>query len=358
MTPTVRARVVEAAPAYRGARGYEMEWAEDESTTTTWSHESAQPALQYAASFLNSEPAPRSARSDQFPSARSDQFASARSDQFPSARSDQVQVVRYEVPPPPAPMPAPVPMQSFHVQATPRPRFVPPPRIDDEFEPAIGTERALGAVVWTVLSAAGLFCAVLFMHLIVSDGTNDARKSAELAPASAPSAPIAAAAAPSAPAPQVQEVAAQDATKPEPAAPQPAAAVATAPVVEPKQTSKLTAPKAAPARQTKHTQRAPKPAPAKHVARPAPQPAKQTVRVEQAPAPAAHAMGTLRVNSLPWSQVFVDGKLVGNTPQMGLPLPAGHHKLKLVNEPLEMTKVFSVQIQPGQVVTKTVNLSQ
>ena len=69
-------------------------------------------------------------------------------------------------------------------------------------------------------------------------------------------------------------------------------------------------------------------------------------------------MGTLRVNSLPWSEVFVDGKPVGNTPQMGLPLPAGRHKIKLVNTPLEMSKVFSVELEPGQVVTKTINLSQ
>jgi hypothetical protein len=331
MTPTVRARIVEAPPAYQGAGGYEMEWSEEESTTTTWGHENAQPALRYATSLLNREP----------------QSAA------PSARSDQVHVVRYEPPPPPAPTPVP----SFHVEA-PRPHFVRAPLIDDELEPAIGTERALGALVWTVFGAAGLFCALLFMRLVVSDATSDTHKSVE--PAAVPSAPIPAAA-PSAPAPQVQEVAVPQpaapaiAAKPEPA-PQPAAIVAAAKVAAPKHAPQVIAPKHASPR---HAQplRAPKPAPVKRMATPAPKPEKHAVHVEPA-APAPHAMGTLRVNSLPWSEVFVDGKLVGNTPQMGLPLPAGHHKIKLVNAPLEMTKVFSVEIAPGQVLTKTVNLSQ
>jgi hypothetical protein len=330
MTPTVRARVVDAGRTYQGATGYEMEWSEDESTTTTWGHENAQPALQYATSFLNREPVSAP----------------------PSARSDQVQVVRYELPPPPA-------VPAFHVEA-PRPRFAPIPQSTEEMEAAIGKERLLGAFVWTVLGAAGLFCAVLFMRLLVSDGASDARTTA--APVAAPSAPIAAAAAPSAPAPKVQDTAAaaiaakpEPAASPEPAAPKAAAPVAAPKVVEPKHVAKPIASKASP----KHAQprRAPKPAPAKRVARPEPKPEKQAARVEPA-APAARAMGTLRVNSLPWAQVFVDGNLVGNTPQMGLPLSAGNHKVKLVNPPLEMTKVFSVKIEPGQVVTKTINLSQ
>jgi serine/threonine-protein kinase len=325
MTPTVRARVVDARPTYQGATGYEMEWSEDESTTTTWGHDNAQPALQYATSFLNREPVSAA----------------------PSARSDQVQVVRYELPPPPA-------TPTFHVEA-PRPRFAPVPQSTEEMEAAIGKERVLGAFVWTVLGAAGLFCAVVFMRLLVSDGASDARANA--APAVAPSAP-----APSAPAPNVQQPAAAPiAAKPEPAVnPEPAAPKAAAPVIapevaEPKQAPKPVAAKPSP----KHTppHRAPKPARAKHVARPAPKVEKRPAHAEPA-APAPRAKGTLRVNSLPWAQVFVDGKLVGNTPQMGLPLSAGRHKIKLVNPPLEMTKVVSVEIEPGQVVTKTINLSQ
>lgn len=330
MTPTVRARV---------ATSYAMEWSEDESTTTTWGHERAQPAIQYATSFI--QRAPVSSTPPPAPPQ-------------PQVRTDQVQVVRYEMPPPP----------SFTTSS-----YAPPPRpqlalaetfaIPDTLETELGTsERLLGAVVWTVLSAAGLFCALLFMRLIVSEGTN--APSPSIQPEAAPSAPVTphlpeVVAAP-AEAPKAAEI--EVAAKPEPKAaapianaePTPAAPKLVAPkVVQPKHAAKLSAPKPVAA----------KPSAPKHVATPSPKPQKTAVHVASAPvATAAPAMGTFRVNSLPWSEVFVDGQSVGNTPQMGLPLPAGHHKIKLVNPQLEMTKVFTVQIGPGQVVTKTINLSQ
>ena len=36
--------------------------------------------------------------------------------------------------------------------------------------------------------------------------------------------------------------------------------------------------------------------------------------------------GTLRINSRPWSQIFVDGRKVGNTPLLNLTLAAGSTK--------------------------------
>jgi len=74
------------------------------------------------------------------------------------------------------------------------------------------------------------------------------------------------------------------------------------------------------------------------------------------PAPAVAGGGTLRVNSRPWSQVFIDGKLVGNTPQLGISLASGSHKLKLVSPDLGMTKQLTVQIDKGKTTTKVVNL--
>jgi hypothetical protein len=74
------------------------------------------------------------------------------------------------------------------------------------------------------------------------------------------------------------------------------------------------------------------------------------------PAPVVAGGGTLRVNSRPWSQVFVDGKLVGNTPQLGISLAPGTHKLKLVSPDLGMTKQLTVQIEKGKATTKVVNL--
>lgn len=323
MTPTVRARV---------ATSYEMEWSEDESKTTTWGHERAQPAIQYTTSFIRSAPPPPPSISSAPPPVPPQ----------PQVRTDQVQVVRYEMPPPPEPISYAQP---------PRP-YVQPARqqlaVADTLDTELGTsERVLGAVVWTVLGAAGLFCALLFMRLIVSEAANAASASNQPQPAPSAAAPIT-------PTPHVPELAAAPVEAPEPAAniePKVAAPKLVAPkVVQPKHTAKLSTPKPAPA----------KPAAPKHVAKPAAKPEKPSVRTTTAPAATAApaAMGTLRLNSLPWSEVYVDGKLAGNTPQMGLPLPAGHHKIKLVNPPLEMTKVFSVQIGPGQVVTKTINLSQ
>ena len=52
----------------------------------------------------------------------------------------------------------------------------------------------------------------------------------------------------------------------------------------------------------------------------------------------------------------MDGRLVGNTPQMNLALPAGSHKIKLVNPQLGMTKNVNVKIQAGKVETKIVDM--
>ena len=68
--------------------------------------------------------------------------------------------------------------------------------------------------------------------------------------------------------------------------------------------------------------------------------------------------GTLRINSLPWAEIYLDGHFVGTTPQANLLLGAGHHRVKLVNQPMEMSKTFVVEIQSGKVVTKSMNLSQ
>jgi hypothetical protein len=77
-----------------------------------------------------------------------------------------------------------------------------------------------------------------------------------------------------------------------------------------------------------------------------------------APAAASGHGGTLRINSRPWAQVFVDGRLVGNTPQPALQLNAGNHQIKLVNQPMGLTKSFSVSIKAGQMVTKVLNLAE
>ena len=77
-----------------------------------------------------------------------------------------------------------------------------------------------------------------------------------------------------------------------------------------------------------------------------------------APATKAHAAagggktGTLQINSRPWADIYIDGKLVGHTPQMGLTLSAGKHSIKLTNPSMGLTKKLSVTIRPGETVKK------
>jgi len=71
----------------------------------------------------------------------------------------------------------------------------------------------------------------------------------------------------------------------------------------------------------------------------------------------ASGPGTLRINSRPWSQVYVDGRLIGNTPQMNISLPAGPHRVTLVNPDFNIRENVSVTITAGEVTTKIVTLN-
>jgi hypothetical protein len=66
--------------------------------------------------------------------------------------------------------------------------------------------------------------------------------------------------------------------------------------------------------------------------------------------------GTLMLNTRPWSEVYVDGEHVGHTPVRGLPLRAGHHKIKLENPQMGMSKTISVSIAAGETLTKSETL--
>jgi serine/threonine protein kinase len=83
--------------------------------------------------------------------------------------------------------------------------------------------------------------------------------------------------------------------------------------------------------------------------------------VAEPPAPSAHAahggMGMLRVNTRPWSQVSIDGRLIGNTPQMNLQLPAGTHTVVLSNPEFGVTKSLVVTIKPDETVTRVIMLA-
>jgi len=67
-------------------------------------------------------------------------------------------------------------------------------------------------------------------------------------------------------------------------------------------------------------------------------------------------MGKLRINTRPWSEIYVDGKLIGETPQMGIPLKAGKHDITCVNPDFGINKTFEVDIPAEKTVTKILTL--
>lgn len=75
------------------------------------------------------------------------------------------------------------------------------------------------------------------------------------------------------------------------------------------------------------------------------------------PPAASGAPGTLRINTRPWSQVYVDGRLIGNTPQMNVSLSPGRHNVTLVNPDFNIRQSISVTIVSGQVNTKIITLT-
>lgn len=77
-----------------------------------------------------------------------------------------------------------------------------------------------------------------------------------------------------------------------------------------------------------------------------------------ATAKTSKSSGTLRVNSRPWAQVFIDGKLVGNTPQLGIVMPPGEHSVRLNNPTFAMSKSIQVDVRAGKTVTLVEQLDQ
>jgi serine/threonine-protein kinase len=68
------------------------------------------------------------------------------------------------------------------------------------------------------------------------------------------------------------------------------------------------------------------------------------------PAKPAAGQGTLNVNSIPVSNVIVDGRPMGSTPKMGLSVAAGTHTIVFVH-PEHGRKVVTVNVAAGQTAT-------
>ena len=103
------------------------------------------------------------------------------------------------------------------------------------------------------------------------------------------------------------------------------------------------------------------------MADPAPVPApekKQTSNRPQAARatpPAAPAVpagpGYLSMDSMPYSEVFVDGKSVGITPVVKIPVKPGKHAVKAVTQNGQ-TKKLTINVQSGKIVSKRIEIGE
>ena len=61
---------------------------------------------------------------------------------------------------------------------------------------------------------------------------------------------------------------------------------------------------------------------------------------------------TLRINSRPWSEVFIDDKSVGPTPQLSISLQPGVHNVRLHNRQLNLLKILTLHVLPGETIDR------
>ena len=61
--------------------------------------------------------------------------------------------------------------------------------------------------------------------------------------------------------------------------------------------------------------------------------------------------GYLRINTIPWTKIYVDGRPRGTTPQLKLKLKAGRHKLVLLNNNFGIRKTYWITIRPNKPTT-------
>jgi hypothetical protein len=103
----------------------------------------------------------------------------------------------------------------------------------------------------------------------------------------------------------------------------------------------------------KGTPAAAAPVGAKEAATPtAPKEPKEPVAAKEPAAPKAPAApkepGFLNINSIPPSSCFLDGKSLGQTPQLHVQVNPGAHSVKFVNSELGVTKTIGVSVGSGE----------
>jgi serine/threonine protein kinase len=67
--------------------------------------------------------------------------------------------------------------------------------------------------------------------------------------------------------------------------------------------------------------------------------------------------GSLSVNAIPWAKIYLDGRSLGHTPRMNLPVDAGKHSLKLVTSRGD-TRTRAIEVASGKETRVTINFAQ
>jgi hypothetical protein len=63
-------------------------------------------------------------------------------------------------------------------------------------------------------------------------------------------------------------------------------------------------------------------------------------------------VGFLSVSTVPWGQLYFDGVLIGETPQLGLPVATGRHLVEVERRGF-LSATREVQVAPGESVSVT-----
>lgn len=73
-------------------------------------------------------------------------------------------------------------------------------------------------------------------------------------------------------------------------------------------------------------------------------------RLDKVPEKAVRPKGRLVVHVSPFADVYLDGRAIGTTP-IEISVPAGKHRVRLVNEPRQMEETLTITIDPTKPVT-------
>jgi serine/threonine-protein kinase len=71
-------------------------------------------------------------------------------------------------------------------------------------------------------------------------------------------------------------------------------------------------------------------------------------------APISADPGRLTLDTVPWSDIYLDGRKLGTTPLFNVELPAGHQILRARNEKAGVDRALEIDIQPGRTTARRV----